>query len=185
MCGRHITESHALLRAEHDGRTYLFCSERCRMLFALRPDSFVVDEAQPAADEAQGWPDPIRRPTSHDRERAISRESAHGARWMLERDTPQWGYIVFRVSSGARSAPTWGSCPARTHPANAAARGRSPRPATLTPGASWSKPPGTSGGRSHVPAVNSRGATRASRPWCACAPRRRAGWCWSLATMDA
>ena len=39
MCGRHITAAQALLRAEHDGRTYLFCAERCRMLFALRPDS--------------------------------------------------------------------------------------------------------------------------------------------------
>ena len=54
MCGRHITESHALLRAEHDGRTYLFCSERCRMLFARRPGSFAVHEALLAAGEAHG-----------------------------------------------------------------------------------------------------------------------------------
>jgi Cu+-exporting ATPase len=53
VCGRRITEAQALLRAEHDGRTYLFCSERCRMLFARRPDSFAVGEAQPAAEEAQ------------------------------------------------------------------------------------------------------------------------------------
>ena len=52
VCGRHITEAQALLRAEHHGRTYLFCSERCRMLFALRPDSYAVDEAQLAAEEA-------------------------------------------------------------------------------------------------------------------------------------
>jgi len=54
VCGRQITEAQALLRAEHDGRTYLFCSERCRMLFALRPDSFAVDEAQLAAEGAHG-----------------------------------------------------------------------------------------------------------------------------------
>ena len=54
VCGRHITEAQALLRAEHHGRTYLFCSERCRMLFALRTDSFAVGEAQPAAEEAHG-----------------------------------------------------------------------------------------------------------------------------------
>jgi YHS domain-containing protein len=45
VCGRHITEAQALLRAEHHGRTYLFCSEHCRMLFALRPESFAVDKA--------------------------------------------------------------------------------------------------------------------------------------------
>jgi len=40
VCGRQISEAQALLRAEHRGRTYLFCSERCRMLFSLRPDAF-------------------------------------------------------------------------------------------------------------------------------------------------
>ncbi len=44
VCGRHITEATALLRANHDGRTYLFCSERCRMLFSLRPDSYAIDD---------------------------------------------------------------------------------------------------------------------------------------------
>jgi Cu+-exporting ATPase len=51
VCGRHIGEAQALLRAEHKGRTYLFCSERCRMLFALRPDSFAVGEARPEVEE--------------------------------------------------------------------------------------------------------------------------------------
>jgi len=51
MCGRHITEAQALLRAEHRGRTYLFCSERCRMLFALHRDSFALAEV-PAEAEA-------------------------------------------------------------------------------------------------------------------------------------
>jgi YHS domain-containing protein len=52
--GRQITEAQTLLSAEYDGRTYLFCSERCRMLFAPRPDSFAVGGAQPAAEEAHG-----------------------------------------------------------------------------------------------------------------------------------
>jgi YHS domain-containing protein len=51
MCGRQIARAQALLSAEHHGRTHLFCSERCRMLFALRPDSFAVDGVQPAAEE--------------------------------------------------------------------------------------------------------------------------------------
>ena len=54
VCGRQITEAQALLRAEHDGRIYLFCSERSRMLFALRPGSFAVHEALLAADKACG-----------------------------------------------------------------------------------------------------------------------------------
>jgi ribosomal protein L24E len=54
VCGRHITEAQALPSAEHEGTTYLFCSERCRMLCALRRDSFAVGEAQLAAKEAHG-----------------------------------------------------------------------------------------------------------------------------------
>jgi YHS domain-containing protein len=44
VCGRHITETSALLRDEHEGRTHLFCSERCRMLFSLRPESYAIDD---------------------------------------------------------------------------------------------------------------------------------------------
>jgi Cu+-exporting ATPase len=51
VCGRQITEAQALLRAEHKGRTYLFCSEHCRMLFALHRDSFALAEV-PAEAEA-------------------------------------------------------------------------------------------------------------------------------------
>jgi YHS domain-containing protein len=40
------------LSAEYKGRRYLFCSERCRMLFALRPDSFAVEEDRPNEAEA-------------------------------------------------------------------------------------------------------------------------------------
>jgi len=54
LCGRQITKAQALLSAEHEGGTYLFRSERCGMLFALRPDSFAVDGAQPAGQEARG-----------------------------------------------------------------------------------------------------------------------------------
>jgi YHS domain-containing protein len=45
VCGRTMTEAQALLRAEREGRTYLFCSERCRMLFSLRPDAYAVNKA--------------------------------------------------------------------------------------------------------------------------------------------
>ena len=58
-------------------------------------------------------------------------------------------------------------------------QGRSPRPATATPGACSSRPPGTSGGRPRAPAVSWCAAARASRPWCACAPRRRGDGCTS------
>ncbi len=52
VCGRQIAKAQALLSAEHHGRSCLFCAERCRMRFALRPDSFTVDGVQPAAREA-------------------------------------------------------------------------------------------------------------------------------------
>ena len=41
VCGRELTADQALLRSELKGRTYLFCSERCRMLFSIRPAWFV------------------------------------------------------------------------------------------------------------------------------------------------
>ncbi len=41
VCGRHVTEDRALLRTEFEGKTYLFCSESCRMLFSIRPAWFV------------------------------------------------------------------------------------------------------------------------------------------------
>jgi YHS domain-containing protein len=36
-----LTKEKALLSTELNGRTYLFCSERCRMLFSIRPAWFV------------------------------------------------------------------------------------------------------------------------------------------------
>ncbi len=41
VCGRELTTEQALLSAELKGRTYLFCSERCRMLFSIRPGWYV------------------------------------------------------------------------------------------------------------------------------------------------
>ena len=80
------------------------------------------------------------------------------------------------ASTGARSAPTWGSRPARARPASAAIRGRSPRPATATPGASWSRRPGTIGaGRGR--AVSWPVGARASRRWCVSVPWPPNGVC--------
>jgi YHS domain-containing protein len=41
VCGRELTREQALLSAEVKGHSYLFCSERCRMLFSIRPAWFV------------------------------------------------------------------------------------------------------------------------------------------------
>jgi len=41
VCGRELTEEQALFRAEVGGDVYLFCSERCRMLFSIRPGWFL------------------------------------------------------------------------------------------------------------------------------------------------
>ena len=52
VCGRHINETSALLRDEYEGRTYLFCSERCRMLFSLRPEAYAVRCGETGDDDA-------------------------------------------------------------------------------------------------------------------------------------
>jgi YHS domain-containing protein len=51
VCGRSLTEVQALLRSDYEGRTYLFCSERCRMLFSLRPGDFAVETGSLPADD--------------------------------------------------------------------------------------------------------------------------------------
>ena len=51
VCGMESAHERALLITQHDGRTYPFCSERCRMLFALHPEAFAADEARPALQE--------------------------------------------------------------------------------------------------------------------------------------
>jgi len=49
VCGRELTEEQALLSAEVNGERYLFCSERCRLLFSLRPQWFLErTEPRPA-----------------------------------------------------------------------------------------------------------------------------------------
>ena len=53
VCGRHITEASALLRDEYRGTTYLFCSERCRMLFSLRPDAYAIADDAGGAGESK------------------------------------------------------------------------------------------------------------------------------------
>jgi YHS domain-containing protein len=40
VCGRELTEEQSLLNAEVNGDRYLFCSERCRRLFSIRPEWF-------------------------------------------------------------------------------------------------------------------------------------------------
>ena len=49
VCGAEIARDRALLITEHDGTTYPFCSEGCRMLFALHPESFAAEAARPAS----------------------------------------------------------------------------------------------------------------------------------------
>jgi YHS domain-containing protein len=41
VCGRELTEEQAQLSAEVNGDRYLFCSERCHMIFSIRPDWFL------------------------------------------------------------------------------------------------------------------------------------------------
>jgi YHS domain-containing protein len=48
VCGRELTTAQTRLSAELKGRTYLFCSERCRALFTIRPAWFVGGRDAPA-----------------------------------------------------------------------------------------------------------------------------------------
>ena len=41
VCGRELTEAQSPLSVEVHGDRYLFCSERCRMLFSIRPGWFL------------------------------------------------------------------------------------------------------------------------------------------------
>jgi YHS domain-containing protein len=47
VCGRELAGEQAVLSTEIDGRRYLFCSERCRMLFSIRPGWF-LERMEPA-----------------------------------------------------------------------------------------------------------------------------------------
>ncbi len=49
VCGRELTEEQTVLSAEVQGDVYLFCSERCRTLFSIRPGWFLErTEPRPA-----------------------------------------------------------------------------------------------------------------------------------------
>ena len=41
VCGRELSEEQSLLSVEVQGDRYLFCSERCRTLFSIRPGWFL------------------------------------------------------------------------------------------------------------------------------------------------
>jgi P-type Cu+ transporter len=41
VCGMEIEESEAAGRAQHEGRTYYFCSETCLKAFERMPQRFV------------------------------------------------------------------------------------------------------------------------------------------------
>src|SRR5512142_2158529 len=50
VCGMHVDASHAAGgSAEHAGRTYHFCSPRCRARFVAEPARYVLPPAEPAA----------------------------------------------------------------------------------------------------------------------------------------
>jgi YHS domain-containing protein len=49
VCGRELTAEQVLLTADVKGEVYVFCSERCRMLFSIRPSWFLErTEPRPA-----------------------------------------------------------------------------------------------------------------------------------------
>jgi YHS domain-containing protein len=49
VCGRELSEEQALLSTEVSSDRYLFCSERCRLLFSIRPGWFLErTEPRPA-----------------------------------------------------------------------------------------------------------------------------------------
>jgi YHS domain-containing protein len=52
VCGRQMTIAQGLLTSELKGRTYLFCSERCRLKFSIRPAWFVRPPDEPARRKA-------------------------------------------------------------------------------------------------------------------------------------
>ena len=52
VCGRELTREQALLSAEVKDRTYFFCSERCRMMFSIRPAWFVERDGAPTRRQA-------------------------------------------------------------------------------------------------------------------------------------
>ncbi|MFH1416644.1 MAG: YgaP-like transmembrane domain [Elusimicrobiota bacterium] len=47
VCGTEVTEAQDAVTADHNGRTYYFCSELCKQDFASDPDHFVSKAKQP------------------------------------------------------------------------------------------------------------------------------------------
>ena len=45
VCGREMTAGTELLDTEYGGKVHPFCSEHCRMLFALHPETYVAESA--------------------------------------------------------------------------------------------------------------------------------------------
>ena len=52
VCGMTVTED-SPLRHQHEGRTYFFCSEKCRAKFAAEPLKYVAPESAPAPVPAE------------------------------------------------------------------------------------------------------------------------------------
>jgi len=52
VCGRQLTAAQAPLTSELKGRTYLFCSERCLLMFSIRPAWFLRPPGEPARRKA-------------------------------------------------------------------------------------------------------------------------------------
>jgi YHS domain-containing protein len=46
ICGTEVEEGPQAPRADHGGRTFLFCSEECRALFLQYPESFTEERAE-------------------------------------------------------------------------------------------------------------------------------------------
>ena len=44
VCGREMAAGMELLDTEYGGKVYPFCSEHCRMLFALHPERYVTEQ---------------------------------------------------------------------------------------------------------------------------------------------
>jgi len=51
VCGREMTVGMELLDTEYGGCVYPFCSEHCRMLFALHPERYVAEPTRDAPDD--------------------------------------------------------------------------------------------------------------------------------------
>lgn len=46
ICGTEVEEGPQTPRADHDGRTFLFCGEACRTLFLQYPETFSEERAE-------------------------------------------------------------------------------------------------------------------------------------------